>query len=44
MTEDETGQDLKSPQDARLDSLEERLKRAQAGGGADRPGADGRRQ
>lgn len=30
MTEDETGQEPKSPQDARLDSLEERLQRAQA--------------
>jgi ATP synthase protein I len=30
MMEDETGQDVESPQDARLDSLEERLKRAQA--------------
>ena len=30
MTEDETGQEPKSPQDARLDSLEERLERAQA--------------
>ena len=30
MMEDETGQDAKSPQDARLDSLEERLQRAQA--------------
>lgn len=29
MMEDETGQDPKSPQDARLDSLEERLQRAQ---------------
>jgi|SRR5688572_28064838 len=29
MTEDETGQEPKSPQDARLDSLEERLKRLQ---------------
>ena len=30
MMEDETGQEPKSPQDARLDSLEERLERAQA--------------
>jgi len=30
MTEDKTGQDVESPQDARLDSLQERLKRAQA--------------
>lgn len=30
MMEDETGQDAESPQDARLDSLEGRLKRAQA--------------
>ena len=30
MTEDETGQEPKSPEDARLDSLEERLQRAQA--------------
>jgi ATP synthase protein I len=30
MTEDETGQEPKSPEDARLDSLEERLARAQA--------------
>ena len=30
MMEDEPGQDPKSPQDARLDSLEERLQRAQA--------------
>ncbi len=30
MMEDETGQEPKSPQDARLDSLEERLGRAQA--------------
>ncbi len=30
MMEDETGQEPKSPQDARLDSLEERLQRAQA--------------
>jgi ATP synthase protein I len=30
MTEDEPGQEPKSPQDARLDSLEERLERAQA--------------
>ena len=29
MTEDETGQEPKSPQDARLDSLERRLGRAQ---------------
>lgn len=29
MMENETGQDPKSPQDARLDSLEERLQRAQ---------------
>ena len=29
MMEDETGQDVGSPQDARLDSLDERLKRAQ---------------
>jgi ATP synthase protein I len=29
MMEDETGQEPKSPQDARLDSLEERLQRAQ---------------
>ena len=29
MMEDETGQEPKSPEDARLDSLEERLKRAQ---------------
>ncbi|HEY0629166.1 MAG TPA: AtpZ/AtpI family protein [Sphingomicrobium sp.] len=28
--EDETGQDPKSPEDARLDSLEQRLERAQA--------------
>jgi len=28
--EDETGQDPKSPEDARLDSLEQRLQRAQA--------------
>ena len=31
MTEDEPGQDPKSPQDARLASLDERLARAQAG-------------
>jgi ATP synthase protein I len=31
MTEDELGQDPKSPQDARLASLDERLARAQAG-------------
>jgi ATP synthase protein I len=31
MTEDEIGQDPKSPQDARLASLDERLARAQAG-------------
>ena len=30
MMEDETGQEPKSPEDARLDSLEERLQRAQA--------------
>ena len=30
MMEDKTGQDVESPQDARLDSLEERLQRAQA--------------
>jgi len=30
MMEDETGQEPKSPQDARLDSLDERLQRAQA--------------
>ena len=30
MMEDETGQDPKTPEDARLDSLEERLQRAQA--------------
>ena len=30
MMEDETGQDPKSPEDARLDSLEQRLQRAQA--------------
>ena len=30
MMEDKTGQDVESPQDARLDSLDERLKRAQA--------------
>ena len=30
MMEDKTGQDAESPQDARLDSLEERLKRAQS--------------
>jgi ATP synthase protein I len=30
MMEDKTGQDAESPQDARLDSLEERLQRAQA--------------
>ncbi len=30
MMEDEPGQDVGSPQDARLDSLEERLKRVQA--------------
>lgn len=30
MMEDEPRQDVESPQDARLDSLEERLKRAQA--------------
>src|SRR5688572_29418110 len=30
MMEDETGQDPKSPEDARLDSLEQRLERAQA--------------
>lgn len=30
MAADETGQDPKSPQDARLDSLEERLERAKA--------------
>ena len=30
MMEDETGQEPKSPQDARIDSLEERLGRAQA--------------
>ena len=30
MTEDEIGQDPKSPQDARLASLDERLRRAQA--------------
>ena len=30
MMEDEPGQEPKSPQDARLDSLEERLERAQA--------------
>ena len=30
MADDETGQDPKLPPDARLDSLEERLKRAQA--------------
>jgi len=30
MMEDEPGQEPKSPQDARLDSLEERLQRAQA--------------
>ena len=30
MAEDETGQNAKSSQDARLDSLEERLERAQA--------------
>ena len=30
MMDDETGQEPKSPQDARLDSLEERLQRAQA--------------
>jgi ATP synthase protein I len=30
MTEDETGQEPKSPEDARLESLEERLQRAQA--------------
>ena len=30
MTEDETGQDVESPQDARIGSLEERLQRAQA--------------
>ena len=29
MTEDKTGQDVESPQDARIGSLEERLKRAQ---------------
>ena len=29
MMEDKTGQDVESPQDARLDSLDERLKRAQ---------------
>jgi ATP synthase protein I len=31
MTEDELGQDPKSPQDARLASLDERLRKAQAG-------------
>jgi ATP synthase protein I len=31
MTEDESGQDPKSPQDARLTSLDERLRKAQAG-------------
>lgn len=31
MTEDEPGQDPKSPQDARLTSLDERLRKAQAG-------------
>jgi ATP synthase protein I len=31
MTEDELGQDPKSPQDARLASLDERLRQAQAG-------------
>jgi ATP synthase protein I len=30
MMDDKTGQDVESPQDARLDSLEERLQRAQA--------------
>ena len=30
MVEDETGQDPKSPQDARLTSLDERLEQAQA--------------
>ena len=30
MMEEEPGQDVETPQDARLDSLEERLKRAQA--------------
>jgi ATP synthase protein I len=30
MMEDETGQEPKSPEDARLDSLEQRLERAQA--------------
>ncbi len=30
MMEDETGQEPKSPEDARLESLEERLQRAQA--------------
>jgi ATP synthase protein I len=30
MSDDKTGQDVESPQDARLDSLDERLQRAQA--------------
>ena len=30
MSDDKTGQDVESPQDARLDSLQERLGRAQA--------------
>jgi ATP synthase protein I len=42
MTEDEPGQDPKAPQDARLASLDERLRKAQAGeaarSGEARPG------
>ena len=45
MVEDEPGQVPKLPEDARLDSLEQRLERAaDRGGEEDRPGAGGRCQ
>ena len=45
MVEEEPGQVPKLPQDARLDSLEQRLKRAQTDEAEqDRPGAGGRCQ
>ena len=45
MVEDEPGQVPKLPEDARLDSLEQRLERAEADrSDEDRPGAGGRCQ
>ena len=41
MTEDEPWQDPKSPQDARLESLDERLRKAQAGDAVRTGGQDG---